>query len=193
MEEQEYRLHIRNMVCPRCISAVRRVLAGCGVEVRSVELGLAVLEGRPDEGTMARVGEALREEGFEIIGDRKEQLVEQMKGLIVKAVHYDAAKGEKTNLSQWLSKECAHDYSYLSKLFSESCGVTLERYYILQKIEKVKELLEYDELTLGEIADRTGYSSTAHLSSQFRSVTGMTPTAYRSLGRGGRKPLCEIL
>ena len=113
--------------------------------------------------------------GFEIIDDKKSQLIEKIKNTIVELVHYSRDQLQ-TNFSEHISKKLHHDYSYLSNLFSEVEGTTIEKYFIAQKIEKVKELLKYDELSLSQIADRLGYSSVAYLSNQFKKQTGLTPT-----------------
>lgn len=126
-----------------------------------------------------------------MIDDKKSQLIEKIKNTIVELVHYSEDQLE-TNLSEHISKKLHHDYNYLSNLFSEVEGTTIEKYLIAQKIERVKELLKYDELSLSEIADRLGYSSVAYLSNQFKKVTGLTPSYFKQPGENNRKPLDKI-
>jgi len=129
--------------------------------------------------------------GFEIIDDRKSRLIGQIKSSIIEIVHQQNSK-LKSNLSDYLSSKLHHDYSHLSNLFSEVEGTTIEKYFIAQKIERVKELLVYDELSLSEIADQMNYSSVAYLSNQFKKVTGLTPTFFKNIKTEKRKPLDEV-
>ena len=185
-------LHIKNMVCPRCIMAVRDVLGQLDFPVLSVELGKAIVGRIPNEQEMAQLREKLQAIGFELIDDKRLQMVEKIKDSIIELVHY-RNNDLKINLSDYLMDKCHSDYSHLSKLFSEVCGVTIEKYFIAQKIERVKELLLYDELSLNEIAMLMNYSSTAHLSSQFKRVTGYTPSQFKQRQDPERKPLDKIL
>lgn len=186
-------LYIKNMVCPRCIRSVDHLLAEAGLEAKSVQLGEAVLATSPSAAQLALLRQQFEAEGFELLDDRSSRLVEQIKNLIVNEIHHAASKRPETmNFSDFLARETGHEYSQLSKLFSAVEGITIEKYIIAQKIERVKELLAYDELSLGEIAWQTGYSSTQHLSKQFHQVTGMTPTQFKAEhGRhgSGRKTL----
>jgi len=129
--------------------------------------------------------------GFEIIDDRKSRLIGQIKSSIIEIVHQQNSE-LKSNLSDYLSSKLHHDYSHLSNLFSEVEGTTIEKYFIAQKIERVKELLVYDELSLSEIADQMNYSSVAYLSNQFKKVTGLTPTFFKNIKTDKRKPLDEV-
>ena len=177
---------IKNMVCDRCNLAIKDVLADLELTARSVQLGEvdlgeARLEGEQFEQFRERI-EAL---GFELINDKKTQLIENIKKAVITLVQAPEP-AEKVKLSEYLSNRLFHDYTHLSNLFSTVEGVTIEQYYINQKIEKTRELLVYDELTLTEIADRLGYSSVAHLSRQFKKVTGMTPSQFKQL-RDGRQ------
>lgn len=183
---------IRNMVCRRCIMAVQNELDKLGVPVKDIRLGEVTLEKplTPEERT--QFGKSLNRLGFEIIDDKKSRLIEQIKSLIIGLVHHQDNSDSKENLSEQLSSTLQHDYSYLSNLFSAIEGTTIEKYYIAQKIEKVKELLVYDELTLSEIADSLHYSSVAHLSNQFKKVTGLTPGHFRQIGMERRKPLDQV-
>jgi AraC-like DNA-binding protein len=132
----------------------------------------------------------LRTVGFELIDDKRSKLIEQIKTYIIETVQYKEEPRQK-RFSELLSQHLHHDYSYLSKLFSEVEGITIEQYVINQKIEKVKELLLYDELSLSQIAFQLGYSSTAHLSAQFKKLTGFTPSQFKQMGVQSRKALDE--
>ncbi len=184
-------LYIRNMVCPRCITAVRNELAKAGATVLSIELGEAYIKEELNPEEIRQLEQSLQVLGFELIGDRKGRIIEQIKTEIVNLIHHS---GEilTTNLSTWLAARLNYEYTYLSSLFSEVEGTTIEKYYIAQRIEKVKELLVYDELSLAEIADALGYSSAAYLSGQFKKVTGLTPTFYRSIKENKRRKIDEL-
>ncbi len=173
-------LNVKNMVCPRCISAVEEVLRGQGLEYTEVKLGEVQLSGVLDAQQTVSLGQALEVKGFGLLLGSREQTIEKIKNVIVKHVHYGSLEDENRNLSDILSQEIGQDYKQLSGLFSELSGTTIEKYYIQQKIEKVKELISYGELSLKEIAYQMGYSSEAYLSNQFKKVVGNTPTQYKS-------------
>lgn len=184
-------LFIKNMVCNRCIMAVQNELDKLGLTAKNIRLGEVVLDEEPTANQKAKLEEVLESLGFEIIDDKKSRIIEQIKNAIIALVHHQ--DGEiKSNLSDVLRDKLHHDYSYLSNLFSEVEGTTIEKYYIAQKIEKVKELLVYDELTLKEIAHRLHYSSVAYLSNQFKKVTGLSPSHFKKIGEDRRKPLDEV-
>lgn len=185
-------LHIKNMVCPRCVMAVRHLLESMAYPVGAVELGSAVIRKSVSAEELAEISSKLQELGFELIQDKRTQITEQIKNSIIELICYQGDE-IKLNLSHYLSDRLSYDYSYLSRLFSEKTGITIERYYILQKIEKAKELLLYDELTLNEIALQLHYSSAAHLSAQFKSITGYTPSQFKHLKQQPRKFLDKIL
>ena len=185
-------LHIRNMVCGRCIEVVTQELTGLGYTVTSIELGEVTLKEQVDGTDLDQVRGALNNHGFELIDDRKSQMINRIKTLIIAYIHMDKDIPGHVNLSQYLSREIGHDYSYLSNLFSSVEGITIEKYVIRQKVEKVKELLVYDELSLSEISYRLGYSSVQHLSQQFRKVTGLTPSHFRNIRENKRKPLDQV-
>jgi len=189
---EDVTLHIKNMVCDRCIWAVERELKKLGLKPLKVVLGKAVLEGQVDEETLQQVDKTLQKIGFELIDDRKSKLIESIRTEVIHYIHYDPELVGNINFSDHLSQKLGYDYSYLSSLFSSVEGITIEKYIILQRIEKVKELLIYDELTLSEIAYRTGYSSVQHLSNQFRKIIGMNPTYFKKLQEKGRKPLDKV-
>lgn len=183
--------YIKNMVCNRCIMAVEHVLTRLHLTPLYVELGKVVVQEEPSAELRARLRTELEALGFELLDDRRMQLIEQVRTAVVELVHY-RNNGLRVNLSDYLAEHLHHDYSALSKLFSEVTGTTIEKYFIAQKIERVKELLVYDELSLGEIADLLNYSSTAHLSAQFKSVTGMTPSRFKQEKRNLRRPLDAV-
>lgn len=185
------KLYIKNMVCNRCKMVVEDVLKTSGLHPTSVELGEAVIiEDLTDE-KKKQVNENLQPLGFELIDDKKSRLIEQIKSLIIQSIHH-SNEGLNTNYSDFLAQKLHHDYSYLSNLFSSVEGITIEKYIILQKTEKAKELLLYDELSISEIADRMGYSSVAHLSNQFKKVTGSTPSQFRNLRQKHRIPIDNL-
>jgi AraC family transcriptional regulator len=186
-------LYVKNMVCDRCIRVVRDELTKTGLDVRSVSLGEVVVGGSSKDLPMDKIKSILDENGFELIEDRKAKTIERMKLAILKFVREDREKlDRKLKFSEYLSKELGLDYHFLSTLFSSVENVTIEQYVILQRIERAKELLKYGELTLSEIAYKLGYSSVQHLSNQFKSVTGFTPTRFRTLTGQERKPIDRV-
>lgn len=184
-------LFIKNMVCNRCIMVVQNELDKLGLDVKSIRLGEVVLEKEPAAADKEQLKEVLVSLGFELIDDKKSRIIEKIKTVIVELVHHQD-NDTKTNLSAVLSAELHHDYNYLSNLFSEVEGTTIEKYFIAQKIERVKELLVYDELSLSEIALRLNYSSVAYLSNQFKKVTGLTPSHFKQIKEEKRKPLDKV-
>lgn len=184
-------LFIKNMVCNRCILVVQHEMAKQNIEVTHVKLGEVSLEKELSVDEKIQLDKALTKLGFEIIDDKKSRIIEQIKNVIIEQVHYND-DDSKANLSDVLINSLYHDYNYLSNLFSEVEGTTIEKYFIAQKIEKVKELLVYDELTLSEIAFRLNYSSVAYLSNQFKRVTGLTPSHFKQIKADKRKPLDEV-
>lgn len=185
-------LFVKNMVCARCERTVGRLLAAAGLRVKDLRLGEVDIEGEPAPEQWEAIRRALYEEGFELLEDRTSRLIEQIKTIVINEIHHETQKPEMMNFSEFLKNRTGYDYSHLSKLFSSTQGMTIEKYIIMQKIERVKEHLIYDELTLSEIAWRQGYSSSQHLSSQFRQVTGMTPTQFKSINQHDRKRLDEV-
>ncbi len=186
-------IHIRNMVCNRCIRVVSDELAALGHDVRSISLGEAVLSEEPGDEGMTRLRSMLLENGFELIEDARLQTIERIKRAVLQFAREDAAgRPRGWRVSDALAAEIGRDYSGLSALFSSVEGVTIEQFLILQRIEYAKELLKYGELTLSEIADRLGYSSVQHLSSQFKKVTGLTPSRFRSMASEARIPLDRV-
>lgn len=170
---------------------VKIELEKVGMHPLSVELGEVEVNEEPDKNAMRQLNDNLKLLGFEIIDDRKSRVIEQIKTVIVNLIHYSGEQNN-LNLSDYLAKQLNYDYGYLSNLFSEVEGSTIEKYLIAQKIEKVKELMMYDELTLSQIANQLGYSSVAYLSSQFKKQTGLTPTFYRSLKENKRRNIEDL-
>jgi AraC-like DNA-binding protein len=185
------KLYIKNMVCNRCIMVVRSELDKFGVKTLSVELGEAEIDRELSKEEKQRLTEVLQRLGFDLIDDKKSRVIERIKTLIVELVHEKDSQ-LKTSLSDYLTTNLHQDYHYLSNLFSEVEGTTIEKFFINQKIEKVKELLVYDELSLSEIAYKMNYSSVAYLSSQFKKVTGLTPSHFKNIKTLKRKPLDEV-
>jgi AraC-like DNA-binding protein len=179
------------MVCNRCKMVVKSELEKLNLYPSSVELGEVTLHEDLAPTEKKKLEIALIAVGFELIDDKKSRLIERIKTLIIELVHHQDSD-LKMNLSDFLSQELHHDYNYISGLFSEVEGTTIEKYFIAQKVERVKELLVYDELTLSEIAFRLNYSSVAHLSNQFKKVTGLTPTHFKHIRTEKRKPLDEV-
>ncbi len=180
------------MVCNRCVMAVRCELKKLDLKPVSVILGEVEIESEPTVATLEKLNRHLQRLGFELIDDRKSRVVEQMKTEIIRYIHHGKEVDEYINFSEHLSRTLRLEYSYLSNLFSSVVGTTIEKYIILQRIEKVKELLVYDELTLSEIAWKTGYSSVQHLSNQFKKIIGMSPTAYKRMQKYNRKMLDQV-
>lgn len=178
------------MVCPRCITAVEKVLDEMQLQPESVQLGEAIIKVEPNEQQLEVLKAQLQQQGFELLEDNKAQVIDRIKSVIINHIHHSVDKS--VVFSELLASELHKDYSGLSKLFSANEGVTIEQYIILQKIEKAKELLQYNQLTLSQIADTLGYSSVAHLSAQFRKITGITPTAFRTQSTAQRLPLDAV-
>lgn len=179
------------MVCNRCILAVKSLLDELKFAYTIIRLGEVSLSKEPTEKQLTLLKDRLQQLGFELLDDSKRKLIEKIKTIIIEQVHYEKGD-ERYNLSEVLSSKLHKDYSYLSGLFSQVEGITIEKYIINQKIEKVKELIIYDELSLSEIANQLNYSSVAHLSNQFKKVTGLTPSHFKKVGQNKRKPLDKI-
>lgn len=185
------KLYIKNMVCSRCRMIVKAEFEKLGIETFSVELGEAEMAAPITAEQKQQVAEALQHFGFELIDDKKSRIIEKIKNLIIDLVHHKNNELH-VNLSDYLSKNLMKEYSTLSSLFSEVENTTIEQYFIRQKIEKVKELLMYDELTLNEIAYQLSYSSVAHLSNQFKKVTGFSPSYFKQLKDKKRKQIEDL-
>ena len=185
------KLFIKNMVCPRCIMSVEQILKNHKIPSKYVRLGEVELVKDLSEKQLNHFSTELLKVGFELLDDAKTKLIEKIKMLLIQKVQ-DENIEEHFSINKYLTKKIFKDYSSLSKLFSEVEGITIEQFFILQKIEKIKERLIYNEQSLGEIALNLGYSSTQHLSGQFKKLTGMTPTQFKSLGTLHRKPIDSV-
>ncbi|MGF7023648.1 helix-turn-helix domain-containing protein [Sphingobacterium sp. HSC-15S19] len=184
-------IFIKNMVCDRCIMVVQNELEKLGLDAKNIKLGEVILSKEITSLEKENLSKTLEPLGFEVIDDKKGRIIEKIKNIIIDLVHHQDSD-VKTNLSDVLSDKLHHDYNYLSNLFSEVEGTTIEKYFIAQKVEKVKELLVYDELSLSEIANRLNYSSVAYLSNQFKKVTGLTPSHFKQIKKDKRKPLDKV-
>jgi len=172
--------------------AVRQLLEAQQLSPSSIQLGeVQLTETALEPEVLGRLAEGLRSVGFELMDDKKSRIIEKIKNSIIRLVHY-TGEPPRLKYSEIIAAEVGHDYPYLSKLFSEVEGITVEQYLIRQRVEKAKEYLIYDELSLSEIADRMGYSSVAHLSGQFRKLTGMTPSAFKKLETRPRSALDQV-
>ena len=166
------------MVCDRCKMVVKSEFEKLGLQTIAVELGEVELANEISDEQKHILLENLQAVGFDLIDDKKSKTVERIKTLIIDLVHHKN-NDLKVNLSDYLAEDLSQDYNSLSNLFSEIENTTIEKYFISQKIEKVKELLVYNELSLSEIADILNYSNVAHLSNQFKKITGFTPTSFK--------------
>lgn len=180
------------MVCDRCIMVVRQQLEHLDFRVDNISLGTAEVNPEPSEQQLNQISSALEILGFELIDKEKDKLIERIRNIVIEVIHHSDQPELHVNFTETLSDRLHKDYSYLSRLFSESEGITLEKFIIQQKIEKVKELLQYGELNLNEIAWKMGYSSSAHLSNQFKTVTGQSPSEFKAQEQKSRKPLDKI-
>jgi AraC-like DNA-binding protein len=185
------KIYLKNMVCHRCKIMVQSILEALEIPYLRITLGEVDLKGVLDSEKEQELIERLQALGFEWISDKKSQTIERIKTLIIDLVHYQD-NSLKNNLSSYLAEDLLQSYAVLSTLFSEVENQTIEHFYIAQKIEKVKELLMYDELTLSEIALKLQYSSVAHLSRQFKKVTGFTPTYFKKLKDKKRQQIDKL-
>jgi len=174
------KLHIKYMVSLRCKMLVKQELDKLGIAYSSIDLGTVEFSDDITEEQLEAFGTNLKKSGLELLDDKKNIMVERIKNIIVEMVHHTDELPE-INDSKYISEKMGYDYTYLSNIFSEVKGITIQQYIIMHKIEKVKELLLYDELNLSEIAFKLNYSSVAHLSNQFKKVTGLTPTYFKKL------------
>lgn len=179
------------MVCIRCKMVVKSELEKLGLHHITVELGEVEIMEEISTEERQQLSIALKKSGLELMDDKRSILVEKIKTLIIEQVHYTEDE-IKTNLSDYLSEKLNHSYTYLANLFSEVKGTTIEQFYLAHRIEMVKELLVYDELNLTEIAWKLHYSSVAHLSNQFKKITGLTPTHFKNLKHKRRRALGNV-
>ena len=185
------KLYIKNMVCNRCIMVVRDAMIALNINYTDIALGEVDLDKPLTIEERQKLQYALLSLGFELIEDKNSRIIEQIKTVIIDIIQNQDGEMH-TNLSHLLSDKLNHEYSTLSNLFSEVEGTTIEKYFISQRIEKVKELLVYDELSLTEIAHKLNYSSVAYLSNQFKKVTGLTTGHFKKIKEAKRKPLDEV-
>jgi len=182
----EITLRIKNMVCPRCIKVVREDLAKLGLAVVSIQLGQVVVRHPDTPPDRVAIQKILESEGFELLEDKQAMLVENIKTVIIQLIYSGAIGHQTGNFSGYLSEALHKDYHSISVAFSAAMGITVEKYVILQKVERAKELLSYDELSLGTLAHKLGYSSIAHFSNQFKRITGISPAKYRKNSLDGQ-------
>ncbi|MGG7034958.1 MAG: helix-turn-helix domain-containing protein [Flavobacterium sp.] len=185
------KLYIKNMVCSRCKMVVKSLFENMGINPVSVELGEVELKNDIQENQKQELLKSLRGIGFDLIDDKKSKTIDKIKTLIIDLVQ-NKNNDLKTNLSDYLSQELHQDYNTLTNLFSEVENTTIEKYFINQKIEKVKELIIYDELSLSEIAYYLNYSSVSHLSNQFKKITGFSPTYFKNLKSLKRRQIEDL-
>lgn len=179
------------MVCPRCIEMVKRILLELEIKAISIELGEVKIKDQPSSKQLDQLAQKLRNSGFALLEDQNSKLINQIKSIIINQVHLEN-ETMKVNFSTLLSEQLHHEYTSMSKLFSMVEGITIERFILKQKVEQVKEMLFYDQLTLTEIAYKMSYSSVAHLSNQFKKETGMTPSEFKKLRKPGHQSLDQL-
>lgn len=184
-------IYIKNMVCSRCILVVSQIFDEAGVTVENVQLGKVKTNEKVEPDKLEQLNNNLKRVGFEIINDSKKRLMEKIKSITIDYVYHHTGE-TKMNFSEYLTDRLNLDYSYLSTLFSSVEGTTIEKNLINLKIERVKELLVYDEKTLSEIAWEMGYNSVAYLSGQFKKITGFTPSHFKKLREQKRKSIDKV-
>lgn len=180
------------MVCDRCKMVVRAELNKIGLTPFLIQLGeVELAEEKLSKDVLRQIDAILSEVGFELIDNRLGRIIEKIKKVIITVVH-SGDEYPSTKFSEYISQQLHYDYSYLSRLFSQTEGITIEHYIIYQKIERAKELIFYDELSFKSIAYQLGYSSPAHLSAQFKKLTGMTPKVFKGLQKRNRTGLDKV-
>lgn len=187
----KHTLVIKNMVCPRCIASVRQVFNGLSISISEITLGKVMTIDAITTIQKTELQEQLKTIGFELLDDRQSQIINQIKSIVIQQIHYPSSTLH-TNFSTLLTDQLHYDYAYLSRLFSTVTGRTIEQFIIIQKVERVKELLIYNEFNISEIAFQMNYSSSAHLSAQFKKVTGMSPSVFRKLQTHERQFLDKL-
>lgn len=185
------KLFFKNMVSNRCKMHVQSELEKLGLHYSSLNLGEVEIDENITEEQKVRLNAGLKKVGIELIEDKKTILIEKIKTIIIELIHYSDKQIQK-NFSLYLSEKLNYNYTYLANLFSENQGITIEHFLLTHRIERAKELLIYDELNITEIADRLYYSSVAHLSTQFKKITGLTPSEYKHLKIRKRQPLESV-
>ncbi|MBN2519885.1 MAG: helix-turn-helix transcriptional regulator [Bacteroidales bacterium] len=185
-------IHIKNMVCNRCIKIVKDEIEKLNIKINEIKLGIVNISEQLNPEQLLALKRVLEQNGFELIDDKKSQIIDRIKTIIIEQIHHSKEIESSIVFSKYISGKIGYDYSYLSKLFSSEESITIEKYIILQKIERAKELLVYNELSIKEISYTLGYSSIQHLSNQFKKITGLTPTHFKSLNENKRKPLDKV-
>lgn len=184
-------LYVKYMVSLRCKMVVKQELNKLGLHYINVDLGTIEILENITEFQKEQLGENLKVFGLQLLDDKRKIIIEKIKAVIVEMVHY-SDEVPKVNFSDSISEKLGYDYSYLANIFSVVKGITIQQYIIMHKIERVKELLLYDELSLNQISHQMHYSSVAHLSSQFKKVTGLTPSYFKKLKKGRLKNLEDL-
>jgi AraC family transcriptional regulator len=185
------KLFIKNMVCPRCISSVENLFKKLEIPFKKITLGEVEIEKELSVKKRLELDEELKAVGFELIDNRTAVLIEKIKKTVLFYIsQLDETK--RINLSSYIASAVNYEYTYISNLFSSIEGMTIEQFFILQRVEKVKELLVYDQYSLSEISDTLGYSSIHHLSAQFKKVTGLTPSHFKKIGLSKRKSIDKL-
>lgn len=182
-------INIKNMVCPRCITAVRAILVSMGFTIKEVTLGKAVINDDLTDEQLKSLANKLLDEGFEFLDNPRSCIVEQIK---IGVLQWVRMHNQRPKLSDYISEIVHRDYSSLSKLFTQVKGMTIEHYAILHRVEYAKELLSYSQQSVSEIAYQLGYSSPSHLTSQFKQQTGMSPKEFREMKNKNRLHLDEL-
>lgn len=185
------KIYIKYMVSLRCKLLVQEELKNMGIKYFVVDLGVVELFESLNDTERDQLSQQLKKSGLELMDDKKSILIERIKNIVVQLIHY-TDNLPKVNYSEFISEKLGYDYTYLANIFSEVKGITIQQFIILHKIEKVKELLLYDELNLTEISYKLHYSSVAHLSNQFKKITGLTPTFYKQMNNKRKKSLEDI-
>jgi AraC family transcriptional regulator len=185
-------IYIKNMVCDRCILVVRQQLDKLDLPYKNVQLGEVELADKPPAEKMSELREQLKALGFELLDDKKAATVEKIKNIIIQLIHNSDQVEMTKKISVILEENLNLEYHYITSLFTAVEGITIEKFVILQRIERAKELLKYNELSVGDIAEKLGYSSVQHLSKQFKDVTGLTTSQFKQLSDNLRKPLDKV-
>ncbi|OAQ42289.1 AraC family transcriptional regulator [Pedobacter psychrophilus] len=185
------KIYIKNMVCSRCKMVVKTILQEHQLHPVLINLGEVEIEEDLNDYELSKLDTSLKKIGFELIDDKKSRIINKIKTIIISQV-FHSNEANSVNLSKHISDQLNYDYNHLSNIFSELEGISIEKYFINQRIESVKELILYDELSLSEIAFQLGYSSVSHLSNQFKKVTGLTPSFYKSLKENKRTNIEEL-
>lgn len=185
------RLFIKYMVSIRCISAVSAILKECKIQPHNTQLGEIEIPDDVSTEQIKLLDQKLKQAGFELMEDKKAQMIEKTIGVIIDMIH-NQEDGPKVNYSDYISEKLHFDYTYISNVFSHIKGITIQQFIIIHKIERIKELIIYNELSISEIAWKLNYSSAAHLSNQFKKITGLTPSSFKALKIRLRKPLEEV-